>query len=111
MKFIDIIKYLFIPKALTHSVESDIIRLFRSDKNESSIICTRFRLGNLLRAFVSALNKIFWYIRLSNNPDKTNTIFFQSHFYTVSRLNDRKNFYTKNEYFIQNETSLFFHSF
>jgi len=111
MKLMNIKKYLNTLKALTHSVVSKINRLTRSDKNESLVIYTRFRLGNLLRAVRSASNKIYRNIRLSNNSDKTNTDFFQSRFNTVLWQNDGKYFYTKNEYIFQDESRLFFHSF
>jgi hypothetical protein len=107
MKFMDINKYLNILKSMIHSVESEINRLFRPDKNESPVFYTRFRLRNLLCAVMLASNKIFRYIRLLNNSDKTNTDFFQSRSYTVSRLDDEKIFILKTNNFYRTNRACF----
>jgi hypothetical protein len=111
MTFLDIEKYLNIPKALTPSVESTIIRHIRLLENESPVNIPVFRLNILLRAVMSASNKTPLYYRENEYPVQNEYQCFSGSFFTALKLNTEKLKRTENEYFVQIESSVFFHSF
>jgi hypothetical protein len=101
----NIIKIIPFIKALLHLIEAKIIRLFQAEQNDS---ITYFSLKILFLAVRSASKQFTLNLLKNENPVQNEYWLFSGSVFTVLKLKSEKIKRTENEYFIQNESSLFF---
>jgi hypothetical protein len=90
MEFINVEKVIQVFEALPLSVVSEIIRLFRSDKNESPVNLRIFRLKYFLRTVRSASDNISRYSRLNEYPVQNEYRLFSGSFLCGFEAEHRK---------------------